>query len=191
MILKRKIAFIISISLVFLFSNFLKMPEGMVGLPFIINYSHSLKLMSIAKMAKYDYTEYSAGEDIWQVKQYRNCSKEKAQKIMDDRKFFLLAMFKDQPSPYPGVLSNSIGCPKEFQPTVIEDTLNVQLSFKLLATGNLIYGNCNPPDNYYFSTYMLFFCPAKNEFFEAKFFTPIKNPSIDNEGLVASLKCKD
>ncbi len=161
------------------------------ALPFAINYSGSLKLVSSTQMVKYDYSEFSSGEDIWQVKQYRNCAKEKAHKIVDDRKFFLLAMFKDQPSPYPGVLSNSIGCPKEFQPIVKEDTVAVQLSFKLLATSNLIYGNCNPPDNYYYSTYLLFFCPAKNDFFEVKFYTPIKNPSKNYEGLAASLKCKD
>lgn len=189
--MKNQFAQLIFASFLFLLSGFATVPEEKVELPFVISYTDTLKLISSTPMAKYDYMECRAGEDIWQVKQYRNCAKEKAQKIIADRKFFLLAMFKDQPSPYPGVLSNSIGCPKEFQPTVIEDTVAVYLSFKLLATSNLIYGNCNPPDNYYYSTYLLFFCPARNDFFEVKFFTPIKNPSKNYEGLDASLKCKD
>jgi len=166
-----------------------QMGKDKTELPFSINYNLPLKINSKEHFDKYDYTEYEAGEDVIQLKHYLNLSKEKAQKIIEDRRFFLLAMFKDQPSPYPGILSNSIGCPIELQPKPIEDTIAVRLYFKLMATSNLIYGNCNITDNYYYLTYALFYCPVKNDFFELKVYTPIKHTSFDSDSLIASIKC--
>ncbi len=172
-------------------AGFKSSSEKMDGLPFVINYSLPLKIISQASMEKYDYTEYATGEDILQLKHYRNHSKDKAKKMIEDRKFFILAMFQDQPSPYPGILSNNLGCPKELQPRAIEDTVAVSLYFKLFATSNLIYGNCNINDNHYHCLYSIFFCPVKQELFELKIFTPIKKPSFDYKTFSPAIRCKD
>lgn len=165
--------------------------ENSDALPFSINYSRLLKITSHENRGAYDYTEYSSGEDILQLKHYHNISKEKAKKVMGDRKFFILAMFQDQPSPYPGILSNSIGCPKELQPKAVEDTVKTSLHIKLLATSNMIYGNCNPKDNHYQSLYCIFFCPVKQELFELKIFTPLTNPSFDQKTFTPVMKCRE
>ena len=158
-------------------------------LPFILKYSLPLKTTGKEHLARYDYTEYTSGEDILQLKQYHNITREKARQMNEDRKYFILAMFRDQPNPYPGVLSNSIGCPKELQPQVKEDTIQARLFLKLMANSNLIFGNCAVSDNYYTCAYLLFFCPSKKAFFELKIYTPIKKPSFNYESLIASLRC--
>jgi hypothetical protein len=165
--------------------------ENSDDLPFSINYPNPLKLISHENRTTYDYAEYASGEDIMQLKHYHNISKDKAKKIMGDRKFFILAMFQDQPSPYPGILSNSIGCPKELQPKAHEDTVRASLYIKLFATSNLIYGNCNTTDNNYYSVYCIFYCPVKQELFELKIFTPVKEPSFDYETFTPVTKCKE
>ncbi len=159
-------------------------------LPFAVNYAPTLKITSNEYLEKYDYSEYSAGEDIIQLKHYHNMPVLKAKKMLEDRKYFVQAMFKDQPNPYPGMLSNSIGCPEELQPKPKQDTLTMQLSFNLFATNNLIYGNCNISDNYYQCAYMLFYCAVKSDFFELKIYTPIKSPSFNYESLISSIQCK-
>ncbi len=174
----------------FVSSGFALPVECSDDLPFSINYSGPLKITSHENRTSYDYTEYSSSEDILQLKHYHNISKEKAKKVMGDKKFFILAMFQDQPSPYPGILSNSIGCPKDMQPKAVEDTAKTSLHIKLLATVNLIYGNCNPDDNYYHSLYCIFYCPVKQELFELKIFTPVKNPSFDHKTFAPVMKCK-
>lgn len=159
-------------------------------LPFTINYPPSLIITANEHLEKYDYSEYSAGADIIQLKHYHNLPVQKAKKILEDRKYFIQAMFKDQPNPYPGMLSNSIGCPEELQPKPKEDTMNMWLSFNLFATSNLIYGNCNISDNYYQCACMLFYCAAKSEFFELKVYTPLKSPSFNYDNLTFSIQCK-
>lgn len=158
-------------------------------LPFSVSYPQPLIVTGNEHLEKYDYTEYAAGDDIIQLKHYHNLSVLKAKKLMEDRKYFVLAMFKDQPNPYPGMLSNSIGCPEELQPKPKEDTLTMRLSFKLFATSNLIYGNCNINDNYYQCAYMLFYCAAKSDFFELKIYTPKKSPSFNYDSLISSIHC--
>lgn len=185
-----KVRFILLLLVSLLISaGFRPSSESKDELPFLINYPLSLKITGSEQLGKYDYTEYAAGEDILQLKHYHNLPKEKAKKMIDDRRYFILAMFKDQPNPYPGVLSNSIGCPKELQPQAKEDTVALRLSFNLLATSNLIYGNCNITDNYYHCAYMLFFCPVKSDFFELKVYTPIKSPSFNYDSLISSIQC--
>lgn len=157
--------------------------------PFAINYTLPLKIMANENLEKYDYFEYTAVNDIIQLKHYYNLPVQKAKKIIDDRKYFVLAMFKDQPNPYPGMLSNSIGCPEELQPKPKEDTVSKRLSFNLFATSNLIYGNCNISDNYYQCAYMLFYCAAKCDLFEVKIYTPIKSPSFNYDSLISSIQC--
>jgi hypothetical protein len=161
------------------------------GLPFTTNYTLPLKLMSTAHFNKYEYEEYTAGDDIVQLKRYPDMNREKSLKMMDDRKFFLDAMFKDQPSPYPGVLSSAIGCPPDKRPKSLSDTLAVKLNYKLLATGNLIYGNCNPSDNFYYCLYSLFFCEGKQEMYELKIFTPMAKPSFDFSLFNLKSDCKE
>jgi|GEM_PF-3498044 hypothetical protein len=177
-------------SIFLLLSSFSPKSENEDQLPFISSYSSSVKSVYQQHLEKYDYSEYTNEQDILQLKCYHSITKEKAKKIIDDRTFFTLSMFKEQPSPYPGVLSSSIGCPKEYQPKVSEDTFKVRASFKLLATKNLIYGNCNPSDNYFYCAYCIFFCEEKNELYELKIFTPIKNPSFDYETFSTSIQCK-
>ncbi len=173
-----------------LFLNFTLASEIKDELPFKINYSLPLKVQSTQHSEKYDFAEYAAGEDVVQLKQYNNMTIEKAKKMMGDKKFYLGSMFKDQPSPYPGVLTTAIGCPEELVPKPNEDTLSIRLFYKLLATGNLIYGNCNPKDNTYSCAYGFFFCAEKNQAYELKIFTPIAKPSFNYENLISSISCK-
>lgn len=176
---------------IFFFVGFIATAQNNNGLPFTINYNLPLKITGNEHTEKYDLTEYTAAEDVLQVKHYFNMTKEKARKLIDDRKFFLGAMFKDQPSPYPGVLSSTIGCPEALVPKPIEDTANVSLTYQLLATRNLIYGNCNPSDNYYYCFYQVFFCAEKKELFEMKIYTPISKPSFDNKKYSFNISCKN
>ncbi len=162
-----------------------------VTLPFLIDFKPPLKLQTNDHLEKYNYTEYVSGEDILQLKQYPNMTRAKATKIIEDRKFFITSIFKDQFAPYPGVLTSTIGCSENLKPKVKEDTASVRIDYRLLATYNFLYGNCNIVDNYYICLYSVFFCPLKQELFELKIFTPIKNPSFDYTKLVESLRCKD
>ncbi len=163
--------------------------QGNSKLPFLIDYNLPLKVTSTDKYQKYDFTEYSAGDDIIQLKTYHNFNREEALKIIQARVFFLNLSFKDQVNPYPGVLSNTIGCPDDEKPKPAEDTVAIRLDYKLLATSNLVYGNCNINDNYYYCLYTVFYCAAKNELYELKIFSPIKKPSFDYETLKKSIQC--
>jgi hypothetical protein len=169
--------------------GFITRPAETEKLPFAISYNHALKQINHEHQESYDYTEYSAGDDIVQLKHYHNVNRQSARKIIEDRKFFISYMFKEQPSPYPGALSSTIACPDSLVPVPHLDTVALSLHYKLLATRNLIYGNCNTKDNYYTCVYCVFFCAAKNELFELKIFTPVKAPSFDYNKLVASLRC--
>jgi hypothetical protein len=188
--MKVKFILLLVIGTLIILTGFKPASEKKDELPFTTNYSLSLKTASDEHLEKYDYIQYIADDDIIQLKHYHNISKDKAKKMIEDRRYFLLAMFKDQPNPYPGVLSNNIGCPKELQPKANEDTVGItRLSFKLLATSTLVFGNCNINDNYYYCAYTLFFCPVKNDFFEFKIYTPIKAPSFNYDSLVTSIRC--
>jgi len=179
------------LTVVFFLSGLIATAQNNNGLPFAINYTLPLKITGTGHTEKYDLTEYTAVEDVLQVKHYFNMTREKAKKLVDDRKFFLGAMFKDQPSPYPGVLSSTIGCPEALVPKPVEDTANVSLAYQLLATRNLIYGNCDPSDNYYYCFYQVFYCAEKKELFEVKIFTPIGKPSFDNKKFDFNIACKN
>jgi hypothetical protein len=143
------------------------------------NYPVSLKEIRYEKLEKYDYSEYRSVNDFAQVKCYEYITREKALKIIEDRKFMMNLAFEDQVSPYPGFLSNTIGCPEDLKPKPKEDTLAVSLEYKLLATGNFVYGNCNIKDNYYYSLYEIIYCPSRQELYEMKFFTPVTAPSFN------------
>jgi hypothetical protein len=173
-----------------LFFDFTPLQQKETLLPFISNYHLFLRQTDWSHTEKYDYSAYAAGSDILQLKDYHNITRAKAQKTLEDRKFFISSMFKDQISPYPGVLSSVIGCPEDQRPKAIEDTAEVRLYYYLPATSNLIYGNCNLSDNAYYCLYALFFCPEKSELYELKIFTPILHPSFEYKNLIASIYCK-
>ncbi len=163
--------------------------ENNSPLPFSINYKTPLVVKTQESYDKYDYTEYTAGDDIIQLKTYAHYNREKAKKLIEARKFFMELSFKDQISPYPGLLSSTIGCPDDQKPKPSEDTIALRLDYKLLATSNLVYGNCNLTDNYYNCLYCVFFCADKSEAYELKIFSPIGKSSFDYESLKASIKC--
>ena len=181
---------LLSFAFVMLSLSFTSEPNDNSGLPFYANYRLSLKRVSELHLPKYEYSEYSAAEDIVHVKRYHHITREKAQKLIEDRKFSVNSMLADQPLLYRGTVSPIRGCADSLIPKPVEDTAAVKMSYNLMATHSLIYGNCNIGDNYYDCAYCIFFCPETNELFEVKFFTPMKRPSFDYNELIASIHSK-
>ncbi len=181
------------IPLAFLLISFMEYsflcPGDEINFPFHIEVTGLPKLTQKESSEKYIFEEYEIGDNQIQFKYYKNIDTTDAAKVIADRMFFINSLYKDQLSPYPGVLSNTIGCSDELKPKVSKSEMRVD--YKLLATSTFIYGNCDINDNYYYCLYSVFYCSQSQTLFEVKYYIPIKAGDFNYEQLRESIRCKD
>ena len=115
-----------------------------------------------------------------------------ANKILKDKRFLIESLFKEQPHPYPGIVSNRKECPKEFQPIILEKAYgdSWMFSYQMFANDRFVYGGCTKEANFFNSVYVFLYCSSKNVLYEFKYFTPMENPSADLVKLIESVRCK-
>ena len=84
------------------------------------------------------------------------------EKYIKDKKFLLNSLFLPTTSPYPGIITNIVECPKEFRPE--ETTLENGVMYTLFAGERFNYGICNKDLVKYYSIYGIFDCKEKGIF---------------------------
>ena len=104
-------------------------------MPINFNYKGNLRLQALQAFQAYTYYDYRAGDDILQIKKYKNINAAQAKKIIADRKFFVNAQFFST-AVHPLPDTNSYD--KAIRPLYTEDTSLMRLNYRLLASSNLI-----------------------------------------------------
>ena len=134
---------------------------------------------------------WNDGENVLAISKIKLDSTGHAENILKGKRFLIENLFKDQPHPYPDVVSNRKACPEEFQPKVLEKKHEDgwMFSYRIFANQRFVYGGCSEAVNHYASIYVFLFCTSKNVLYEIKYFTPMDKPSTDLLKLIESVKC--
>jgi hypothetical protein len=134
---------------------------------------------------------FEYNENVLSIQEYANTENSKAQKIVADKRFLLDNLFLEQPSPYPGKFSNTIGCPDELKPVFFEKKSEEgwRQAYTINANNRKVYGDCSESSIYYNSAYIFYYCEKEQALFEIKYFTPKSDPFNDLEGIIESVKC--
>jgi hypothetical protein len=156
-------------------------------LPINFNYKGNLRLQALQAFQAYTYYDYRAGDDILQIKKYKNINAAQAKKIIADRKFFVNAQFFST-AVHPLPDTNSYD--KAIRPLYTEDTSLMRLNYRLLASSNLIYTPYAAKGiYYYYCLYTVFFCSKENALVEFKIFTPVESPAISFNDFCNKVSC--
>jgi len=124
--------------------------------------------------------EAEKGSSILKITKTDAASREK---YISDKKFLLNSLFLPTTSPYPGIITNIVECPKEFRPE--ETTLENGVMYTLFAGERFNYGICDKDLVKYYSIYGIFNCKEKGIFEIYAFFEEEKGL----ENILQSFRC--
>lgn len=134
--------------------------------------------------------EFKSIMDFLSVKSYYNIPDSLAAKRISDKKFLIENLFKTQPSPYPDIVSNEVGCPDRLKPLPF-DTIytNIKISaFRLYANDRFIFGECTDDVIVYTSAFIMAYNIKEKILTEIKYFTPKSSPVNIPEDVMRSVR---
>jgi len=156
----------------------------------------SLKLIGDFKLTKrisesnYIKMEFAANNDFLFVKTWYNINDSMANVMADNKKFMIENLFKTQPSPYPDIVSNQVGCPDRLKPLTFDTIVpNVRIfAFRLYANERFIYGECTDDVIVYTSAFIIAYNIKEKILTEIKYFTPKIKPVNTPEAVMRNIK---
>ena len=103
----------------------------------------------------------------------RALPREAAIKYMDDRFIIFESMFKEHPSAYPGLITQSVKCTSEYRPVGhrLETDEIIARGFDLFSNDRMVYGTCSATEVAYRSFYAMIYCLQQGQLYEIRFFT--------------------
>ncbi|MBI5422377.1 hypothetical protein HZA44_04560 [Candidatus Peregrinibacteria bacterium] len=129
------------------------------------------------------YYEFEKGETALKLKVIRNIDEPEAKKVIDGKILTIEALYGNEMSPYPGMLSNEIVCSQDMTPKR-QETGNGELRityFVASLTNRLSYGNCVESETPSKAFIAWVFCPAKREYRQMEWISPKKD--FDEKGI--------
>jgi len=180
----------VCILILFIFKTILTEDNiDLVNLGISSNFIEKFKLKSISEA--FDSTtligEY--GDLFIKVNIFKNIDKEKANIYISDKIVLINSLFKEIRSPYPGALSNRIGCPEEFKPLRIS---NQPLDYYILyASSRFTYGVCSFDLIEYRSILYFQYCDKQKSLYQIKLFIPVDQDLSAYERLLKPIRCSE
>lgn len=113
-----------------------------------------------------------ANGEVYYLKIYKNQNTSDHQKLLDNQNFYYEGLFKEYKTPYPGILSNTKGCPVEL--TGKADISEDKSVFKVWAYANKrkVVGECLKKLNHYFFVKYIIRCPGDLDTYQLEAFLP-------------------
>lgn len=121
----------------------------------------------------------------------KNVNQEFAANYAEAKRFTITSQFKTLDSPYPGMITNKIDCPKEFHPEQLELTIAGQATYALIlfSTARMTYGACTEDLTHYKGAFTVFYDAQAKNLYQYELFVPkakfVKQETLDQ---LASIK---
>lgn len=127
--------------------------------------------------------EFEKGETTLRLKIIRNINNTEAEKLIDGKILTIEALYGNEMSPYPGMLSNEIVCSQDMTPKKQEIGAGAMKIpyFVAFLTNRLTYGNCVESETPYRAIIAWTFCPGKKEYRQLELIYP--KEKFDEKGL--------
>lgn len=127
------------------------------------------------------------GDVILKLSRFDDMGSEEAASYISSKLFVIDSLYREMRSPYPGALSNRIGCAEEFKPATIE---NSSRRYHLLyATDRLTYGACSWDLIAYRAILSFLHCEKSNALYQIEIFVPREGYTALYEESLIGLSC--
>jgi len=138
---------------------------------------------SIQEDALTHFYQFKNGSIVLRLKVIRGIVGSEAQKLIDGKILTLEALYGNELSPYPGMISNEIVCSKDMTPKKRETSAGpLAISYFIASlTDRFTYGNCVDSETPYRGFIAWTFCPGEKEYRQLELIYPKK--SFDERGL--------
>jgi hypothetical protein len=155
----------------------------------VIESNNFIERFELKKMTSYDSVIFTGEyeDKIIKIKKYDDFDLEKSEQYISDKMFVINSLYREIHSPYPGELSNRIGCPEEYKPIKKE---NQPFNYYIIyASERLSYGACSDDLIRYKAINYFLYCEKENNFYHIELFIPKEENVSHYETLVKSIKC--
>jgi hypothetical protein len=106
-----------------------------------------------------------------QVTRIENLGSEAAEQMLEQKKFQVEGLYEEEKSPYPGFLSKTVKCAKEFQPE-IELHKDVSLRVRAAANARKSLGVCNSSEMQFAAVILYYYCAKTKVFLQIESYLP-------------------
>jgi len=139
---------------------------------------------------------YKKNKDILRVEIQSRMNSYDANQYMNAGIARMKGLFNDAPAPYPGVVSDTITCNKEYQPLfnkmVTKDQLEITYFIGYLSN-ELVFGSCTKDQVSFKGILAYFYCSKHQQVFQLEMIAPIAefNSSLSfYRDMLQSIECK-
>jgi len=126
-------------------------------------------------------------DNIIKIKKTHRYSESLAQQYIADKIFVINSQYREVHSPYPGRLSNRIGCEDEFKPIKINNSPFDY--YEIYSTDRFTYGACSWDLITYRSILYFVYCENTSAFYQIQLFLPLDEEVIQYEEKLKLLIC--
>ncbi len=138
------------------------------------------------------HKDFSASTDDaeYKVRLLRHTTEELARIQMSQKIFLMRSLFREEKSPYPGMTSNIVSCPKRFWPKIEEkeNETSLYLRIQAAATARNTFGVCADEEFAKRSIYLFVFCKHSGQALRVEGFTA-RDSSRDWDTWLAAFRC--
>lgn len=177
-----------------IWSNTKSLKEVLDELNVTIELSEEYKVISNRKIIDDSRTIamiYATSKDnILKIQIVDGLSEKEARDYTNNQRYLINSLFSRQKVPYPGPITNTLVCPKEYLPVIEEedDSEYFKVFYYMYANDRLVFGGYDEGSLRYSMILAFIYCKEKKELFKIEYYTPKENTSLIHKNILKSFR---